>query len=712
MSDELADYLVSELCFERKLPSRAGLQRAIGAFLGLHLEQRTSIQEQAIEVIYDGIDVLLISATASGKTEAAMVPIAARLLSDSGRPVALYIAPTRALLNDLHRRLEAPLHQLGLEARIRHGERALPANTSTIRVLFTTPESLDVLLSKNTSLLKQVRYVIVDEVHQIFGTPRGDQLAFLLQRLEYFVGHRLQRLALSATVGDPDEITRWLCPRREPARVISTPTGRRIAASFHWMSSLPTLRELLRSSEYDKVLCFVNSRRRCDDVYLVLRDLQPYESFVHYSTLTKEQREYVERGYKSAQMAVCVATTTLELGIDIGSIQEVILVDAPATVSSFLQRIGRGGRRGQYTYVTATPKNTLELLQFVTMLRLAENGQVEAQTAGHPYSVSIQQIFSILAGKRRLNIHPDELTEQFGALSWLAPGQIHAILDRLVDRGFLQRKPGQPVYQVGSELEELIHRRQIYTNISGQSAGIPVFHSGRLLAYLPLRPDQIRYGNVILFAGRFWRIASISDRGLTVDIVSPVPNPIRPVWSSRGAFAASSVLAQGMRDFLLNQPGLGGHQTDNECVRRLEVLYKRIAGARQIRDTVWHEQVGDKHIYYTFAGATENQVLRLIFEENGMSCKPVARAEGVALMSKDRLDFACLPDDAEEVAGIIASQWRRFAGWINTGPFFEHLPPTLKRDETIAQIAKSTVIEMVTSLSGTPVFPVDLQLVT
>ena len=95
-----------------------------------------------------------------------------------------------------------------------------------------------------------------------------------------------------------------------------------------------------------------------------------------------------------------------------------------------------------------------------------------------------------------------------------------------------------------------------------------------------------------------------------------------------------------------------------------------------------------------------------------MSCKPVARAEGVALMSKDRLDFACLPDDAEEVAGIIASQWRRFAGWINTGPFFEHLPPTLKRDETIAQIAKSTVIEMVTSLSGTPVFPVDLQLVT
>lgn len=712
MSDELTDYLVSKLGFERRPPARAGLPRTIGAFLGLHLEQKTPIQRQAIEVIYDGADVLLISATASGKTEAAMVPIAARLLTDSSRPVALYIAPTRALLNDLHRRLEAPLHELGLEARIRHGDHALPANTSTIRVLFTTPESLDVLLSKNTSLLKQVKYVIVDEIHQIFGTPRGDQLAFLLQRLEYFVGHGIQRLALSATVGDPDRIARWLCPQREPARVILAPGGRRIAASFHWMSDLPMLRELLRNSRHDKVLCFVNSRRRCDDVHLVLRDLHPYESFVHYSTLTKEHRQYVERGYKSAQMAVCVATTTLELGIDIGSIQEVILVDAPATVTSFLQRIGRGGRRGQYTYVSVTPQSPLELLQFATMIQLAENGQVEARAAGHPHSVFIQQIFSILAGKRRLCIHPDELAEQFGALSWLAAGQIHAILDRLLDGDFLRRKPGERLYEVGSELEELIHRRQIYTNISGQRAGIPVFHSGRLLAYLPLRPDQIRHGNVVLFAGRFWRIAGISDRGLTVDIVRPVPNPVRPVWGSRGAFAASSVLAQGMRGLLLDQPGLGGHQADDECARRSEALYGRIAGVRQIRDAVWHERVGAEHVYYTFAGATENQVLRLIFGENGMSCKPVARAEGVALVSKGRLDFDCLPDDAEEVAGIIASRWRRFAGWISTGTFFEHLPAALKRDETVAQIARSTVIDMVTALSGTPVVPVDLQLVT
>lgn len=711
MSDELTDYLTAELGFERKPPRRAGLDQAIGAFLGLHLEQRTPIQEQAIEVIYDGTDVLLVSATASGKTEAAMVPIAARLMSEQGRPVALYIAPTRALLNDLYRRLEAPLHQLGLEARIRHGDRVLPTETSAIRILFTTPESLDVLLSKNTSLLNQVKYVIIDEIHQIFGTPRGDQLAFLLQRLEHVVGNCIQRVALSATVGDPAEISRWLCPQREPARVILAPGSRRIVGNCRWMSDLALLRELLRRSEYDKVLCFVNSRRRCDDVYLVLRGLQPYESFVHYSTLEKEQREYVERGFKSAQMAVCVATTTLELGIDIGSIQEVVLVDAPTTVSSFLQRIGRGGRRGQCTYVTLTPQNLLELLRFVAMLQLAEKSQVEAGIAGHPHSVFTQQIFSILAGKRRLRIHADELTEQFGAFSWLNPDRINAVLERLVDQDFLRRDPNWRVYEVGARLEELIDRKQIFTNISGQSAGTPVFHSGRLLAYLPLSPNQIRHGNVILFAGRFWQIASISDRGLTVDIVHPVPNPVRPVWGSKGTFATSSVLAQGMRDLLLSRPSLGDHQLDEECASRLEALYNRTANIQQIRDAVWCEQVGAKYVYYTFAGAIENQVLRLIFGENGMSCEPAARAEEIALTSRGRLDFDCLPDDAEEVVALVASRWRRFAGWINTGTFFEYLPPALKRDETVAQVARATVIETVTGLRGAPVVPVDLRLV-
>jgi len=710
MSDELTDLLASDLGFERKAASRAGLQRAIGAFLGLHLEQRTPIQKQAIEIIYDGADVLLISATASGKTEAALVPIAARLLIEPVSPLSVYIAPTRALLNDLHRRLEAPLHHLGLEARIRHGDRALPARASTIRILFTTPESLDVLLSKNSTLLERTRFIILDEIHQVFGTPLGDQLAFLLPRLERFAGRRIQRLALSATVGNPGEVARWLCPDRETAKVIVAPGGRQIVAQFQWLSKVSALRQLLSTREHDKVLCFVNSRRRCDEVYLVLRDLQPFASYVHYSSLLREQREYVERGFKAAQMAVCVATSTLELGIDIGSIQKVVLVDAPSSLDSFLQRIGRGGRRGQYTYVTVTPRNLLELIQFATMLTLAEKGEVEARTTGHPYSVAIQQIFSILAGKRRLNLHSDELIELFEPLSWLAPEQIHAILDRLADGEYLRRVPGTRVYEVGTELRELIDRRQIFSNISGQSAGTPVFHSGRLLAYLPLNPNQIRHGNVILFAGRYWRIIGISDRGLRVDLADPVPNPVRPVWGSRGAYATSSLLAQGMRDLLLSQPTLTDHQLDPECARQLAALYDLADGLQQVEDAVWCERRNDKYMYYTFAGAVENQVLRLIFSDNGMPCETVRQAEGIVIQSKGQLDFDCVPDDPEVIADILAAHWRKFAGWISHGPYFEFLPPALRRAETLAQIIVPSVVSRVTELSGARSANVDLGL--
>jgi ATP-dependent Lhr-like helicase len=711
MSDELTDYLVSELGFERKPPSRPGLQRAVAAFLGLHLEQKTAIQEMAVDTVYDGADVLLISATASGKTEAAVIPISARLITDQENPLAVYVAPTRALLNDLHRRLEAPLNQLGLELGIRHGDRPLSADTSRLRVLLTTPESLDVLLSKNTSLLKRTRYVILDEIHQVFGTPRGDQLAFLLQRLERFAGHRIQRLALSATVGDPNQVAAWLCPGREPAEVITAPGARQIVADFHWLSKVSMLRGLIAKGEHDKVLCFVNSRRRCDDVYLALRDLQPYESFVHYSTLLKEQREYVERSFKFAQMAVCVATTTLELGIDVGSIQKIVLVDAPSTVDSFLQRIGRGGRRGSHTYVTATPRSTLELLQFATMVHLGEKGHVEGRTAGRAYSVAIQQMFSILAGKRRLNLHPDELVEQFQAFSWLDPESLSTILDGLENQEYLRRQPGSQIYEVGPALEELIDHRQIFTNISGESAGTPVFHGGRLLAYLPLRPHQIRHGNVILFAGRFWRILGISDRGLTVDLVAPVPDAIRPVWGSKGAYATSSLLAHGMRALLANRPSLDNHQLDEECACRLQALYSRSTGLEQVTDAVWHESTKGGYIYYTFAGAIENQILRLIFRQHGHVCEPAERAEGVALQSKEPLDFACIPSDPEAVIALIAAHWRQFGGWINRGPYFELLPPALKRDETVVQIATAPIVRKVTDLSGARAGPVELRLV-
>jgi len=680
----------------------------LDAFLGRHLLQTTPIQDRAIETIYDGADVILVAPTASGKTEAAMIPIAARLLSDASA-IALYIAPTRALLNDLQRRLVSPLAQLGLQSVVRHGDYALPADTSSIRVVFTTPESLDVMLSKKTALLQKVRFVILDEVHQIFGTPRGDQLSFVLLRLDSAVGKQIQRVALSATVGNPDEVSRWLSPQGTGARVITALGGRQIVGNVHWMSDLHQLREWLVEENNAKVLYFVNSRRHCDDVYLALRNLEPYQAFVHYGTLNKEQREYVERGFKSAQMALCVATTTLELGIDIGSIQEVVLVDPPQTVSSFLQRIGRGGRRGPSTFVTMTPTNPVELLQCAALVRLGESGHVESGGVDQPYSVIIQQIFSIIAGKRRLNLHPDEITEQFGALGWLSAEDVNAILERLVEEAFLRRAGSSRIFEVGPKLEQLIEKNEIFSNITDQGNGIPTFHEGRFLAHLPLNTGQVKHGNVILFAGRFWKIASVSDRGLTVHSTHAVPNPIRPTWSSKGSFATSAVLAQGMREVLYSKPDFKNHQLDAEGRAQLEELYQRCARTAQAGDSMWFDVIGDKLIYYTFAGALENQILQLLFAERGVHCSSAPRAEGIALISKDHLDFGAVPKDIDQVIHLISVNWSRLKAWATHGPFFELLPTDLKRREVVAQVLPAA--HSITDMAGLGAINIDLGLV-
>lgn len=711
MTDELDDYLINQLGFQPKPQRHAGLERATSVFLGVFLEQETAIQALAIEPIYDGTDVLLVASTASGKTEAALVPIAARLISDPKPSLALYIAPTRALLNDLHRRLQSPLTHLGLEARVRHGDYPLPARTDSIRVLFTTPESLDVMLSKGTDLLTRAKYVIVDEVHQIFGNARGDQLAFDLQRLRRVVSNRVQVVALSATVGEPEAIATWINPAKPPAQIIPAPQPRRIVAKFQWLSDAKLYRRILRDSGYDKVLFFVNTRRRCDDVFLTLRNCDPYEVYVHYSTLSKQDREYVENGFKASDHAACVATTTLELGVDIGSVKEVVLADTPTTVSSFLQRIGRGGRRGHTNYVTMTPKTPLELLQQVAILQLAETGQVETGREGHPYSVVVQQIFSIIAGKRRLQVHLDELAETFAAWPWLSKEKVEAILERLVTKGYLQHMPGHQTYEVGSLLEDLLDRRAVFSNIGDESSGIAVFHEGQLIAHLPLRRDQMRHGNVILFAGRFWQIASITDQGLSVVLTRPVPNPILPVWGSKGSFSISAVLAKGMRDVLINKPTLDRHELDAECRQVLKTLYERASNVPRRLDMVWHEMLGDNHIYYTFAGALENRVLELLFEERGMPCRAVAGAEGIALTSRKELHFNLLPDTAEAVITTIVANWRNLASWITVGAFFELLPVDIRRDEVTARVASESLMSTVRLYCGAPEVSVRLKLV-
>jgi len=686
-----AERQLAELLGTKKRRGTLALDRAKEEFLRRHLRAETPIQAQAIDLIHDGRDAVLVSATASGKTEAAMIPITAKLLASRGQSLAIYLGPTRALLNDVYRRLYPSLSRLRLAARIRHGDRHLPRSTTEIDVLFTTPESLDVMLVQGAPFLEQVGFVIVDEIHQLFGTPRGSQCQLLLQRLEGRALRSIQRVALSATVGDPQLLAAWLCPGRQPAATISAPGKRRIRPVVRWIRGPDDLAGLVKGERSAKVLVFVNSRRTADDLFLHVRTRLPHRVFVHYSSLSHAQREYVETQFKQADMAICIATTTLELGIDIGSVEQVLLYEPPTTVSSFLQRIGRGSRRGDENYALMTAHSTLDLLRFVALTDLASRGEVESGVSGEPFGVLVQQILSQVCSKHHHRIHEDEILDLCAPLEWVQPDDIRDLLSTLVSRNYLRYDAQWNNYLMGPQLAEAYNQGRVYSNIEDVRGGFKLYSGGHLLATVPLPGDRVRLGAVILYAGRYWRITSIFGGQVNVASTSPVAAPLRPMWSSRGVFGTSLVMARGMRRTLVSPPDLNVYDLDERSHDRMKALFNRVPADTGV-ETVWHERQAGCHIYYTFAGTVANLVLQVLFESKGHDCELARNTSGISIVSSDPLNLKAIPPSPQALRALIQQNWQGLASVAERGPYAPLLPFQLRRREVVAKVATDDIL--------------------
>jgi ATP-dependent Lhr-like helicase len=677
----------------------------VSTFLHQHYQRFTDIQSKSIQPIYDGENALLVSQTASGKTEAAVIPLAARITENRGNSVCVYIAPTRALLNDLYRRLEVPLHQLGIELAIRHGDRPLTSQDQELSFLLTTPESLDILLCHNYAFLKKVRYVVCDEIHQLLGTPRGLHLLFLLERLNLNKQTRieqLQRIALSATLGNPSRVSEWFSSGGKEAKVFSTGEQRPIYAKFHWLKMQNDLKDVIRGSRAKKILIFVNSRRMCEDLFLELHNFAPYRVFIHYSTLDKEQREYVESQFKTSEYAICIATSTLELGIDIGSIEVVILFEPPQSAKNLLQRVGRGSRRSGQTWAILTPKNELDLLEFVALITLGQEGIVEDVPPGQFFSTVVQQLFSYISSKRNYRIHQDEVSELCRSFTWIQHDDIASILSELSKQRYLRYEPEWSSYQMGPNLEVLFNDNAIYSNISDSKSGWQIFHEGRRLAILPLSSGKIRIGTVILYAGRFWKVTAVGDNSATVSSTSPVSSPVRPMYGGTGGSYMSSLVTQKMKTILFKKEsqldGLDSVSKDSltEMIARIpsSVILSDVLQFRSLSET------GNKYFYYTFAGGIENAIIQTIFSIHGYECQLMKNAEGLALQSIEPLDFSLIPKEESTIIDTISNHWHRFQSRVVVGPFFNLLPIELKKKEILAQVFYGATLSRVTALSN------------
>src|SRR5256884_5335638 len=350
------------------LPSRQPDRASMPALVHrAGIELLNEMQSLSIPQIRAGPNLLIVAPTGSGKTEAALLPILEALTSGTGEGIrALYVTPLRALNRNMIDRVQHLVSSIGLTAAVRHGdtppsERRKQA-AAPPDILITTPETLQAILPGKVMHRhwKNVKYVIMDEVHQLAADRRGIQLAVALERLRSVAGV-FQRIGLSAPVGHPDSIEA-LCGGENQLELLVAPLEKQYEYRVEWPRPVDTACEPASDlyiapeaaaglsaiddslDERRSTLVFVNARPLAEllasRLSMVRQDVA-----VHHGSLPREERERVEAGFKGGEVKGLVSTSTLELGIDIGTVDQVVQYNSPRQVTSLIQRVGRSGHK-------------------------------------------------------------------------------------------------------------------------------------------------------------------------------------------------------------------------------------------------------------------------------------------------------------------------------------------------------------------------------
>jgi len=329
------------------------------------ISEPTGAQERMIPTVLEGKNALLLSPTGSGKTEAAILPIFHKILSEKPKPIStLYITPLRALNRDMLGRLIEYGKELGIRTQVRHSDVSSADRRKIVThpadILITTPESLQILLNgkRLREVISNVKYVVVDELHEAAQNERGSQFAIAMERLKDVAGN-FQRIGLSATVGNSGELSRFLSPS-DPVEIIRTDIEKKLDVTLiippdsseqdaevmgcdqSYAGAITFIWSLIE--QHNGTLVFVNTRSVAEDIAFRLRLLLDNPSVqVHHGSLSKATRETAEQEFKAGKIKALICTSSLELGIDIGSADLVIQFNSSRQINKLIQRIGRSG---------------------------------------------------------------------------------------------------------------------------------------------------------------------------------------------------------------------------------------------------------------------------------------------------------------------------------------------------------------------------------
>jgi ATP-dependent Lhr-like helicase len=596
-------------------------------------ESLRPIQAAAIQhILATDEHYILASRTASGKTEAAFLPILSKVDFRQPGVQVLYVSPLIALINDQFLRVEQLCRYLDVKVTKWHGEANRTAKKHLVQqpegIVLITPESLEAMFVNAPyhvkTLFSGLRYVVIDEIHSFLGTDRGLHLQSLLARLRGVNTQAFSIVGLSATIGDYTEAKRFT---GEPDRtkVLLDRTGKEIVAQFRYFSDedtggdlpLALLKDLYKQTATSKALIFPNSRGLAEVIAVKLRQIADRVGghanyFSHHSSVDKEVREYVEHFAKHNQrQPFCIAcTSTLELGLDIGSVEKVVQVNAAHSIASLIQRVGRSGRRNdeqsQLLLYATTPWS---LLQSLACWQLYQEGFVEPlRTARQPYDLLLHQALSIV--KERAGCSRAELIQLLHTnyvFADLPTAHAEAVLDELIRRDWLEALPRELI--IGVEGEFVVNSRDFYSVFRTEPA-FKVVHAGKMVGEIPFSP-QVQESENMLLAARIWKIQYVDVPAKRIEVV-PANDGKRPKF-----FGSSGVVHARIRERMLQLLTSGSQhaELDPASQEALSLLRQEFACFSLPPEPSHFRPVRVKDTtvtLFTFAGTKTNRTLEFL----------------------------------------------------------------------------------------------------
>lgn len=588
---------------------------------GLGWTSLRPLQEKAIESVIAGEDVLLLAPTAGGKTEAAIFPLLSRMAAEDWRGLSvLYVCPIKALLNNLEPRLKRHAAALGRTVAVWHGDTSQGERKTIDRdppdILLTTPESLEVILVSvrrdHNRILGCLRAIVVDELHAFAGDDRGWHLLSVIERTQKISGRPIQRIGLSATIGNPARLLEWLSGSAKGSRRVIDGAGferKKAEVTLDFVGTIDNAGSLISQLHRgEKRLVFVDSRERCEKLAKRLIDLG-VRTFVSHSSLGLDERRRAEREFSEGKDCVIVATSTLELGIDVGDLDRVIQLDAPFSVASFLQRLGRSGRRpGTTPNFLFLATGDSSFLRGAAIVRLWSEGFVDPVTPPvTPFHVVAHQMVTLALQESGLDRSQWRTwLARFIAAAGIDEGTLERIADHLIAEGIIAEDGG--LLRLGPAGEKIWSGKR-YLDLFSVFTSDPLFKvlSGdQEIGWVHEHSFQVKEETapILLLGGRSWLVRHIDWARRTV-WVEAIAGTGASRWLSGGGMM-SFTLCRAMKRVLLD--GVVPCTLTQRAMKKLAEVRAKNDFVRADRNALVRDKRGRARLS-TFAGRAANAAL-------------------------------------------------------------------------------------------------------